>query len=157
VILPWRTFCQVSTPRFVKSVSGRPSTLWMPIIKVFPSCRGPSRLRPLALNHASPAPPFIRRLDRKPVKWVIEHPHHGRLVTREPGQQHQFERRLPPIFKATQGLHKALGEDVTSMDTIDPDETFNPEYMEDGCVPASSKSGNKILEKGCWNDGVGVT
>ncbi|KIK03411.1 hypothetical protein K443DRAFT_5375 [Laccaria amethystina LaAM-08-1] len=29
-------------------------------------------------------------------------------------------------------------------------------YMEDGCVPASSKSGNKILEKGCWNDGVGT-
>ena len=67
--------------------------------------------------------------------------------TREPGQQHQFERRLPPVFKVVQDLRKALGEDVTSMDMevaiIDPGEAFDPTYMEDGYGDARASSGSR--------------
>ena len=73
--------------------------------------------------------------------------------TREPDQQHQFERHLSPIFKAVRDLRKALGEDVTTIDMevtiIDPGEAFNPTYMEDeyGDARASSGSGKKTPEK----------
>ena len=82
--------------------------------------------------------------------------------TREPDQQHQFERRLPPIFKAVQELRKALGEDVTSMDmevaVIDPGDPFNPTYMEDGYgdARASSGSGKKAPEKVSGTTGLGL-
>ena len=82
--------------------------------------------------------------------------------TREPDQEHQFERRLPPIFRAIQDLRKALGEDVTSMDMevaiIDPGDPFNPTYMEDryGDTRASSVSGKKTLEKVSGTTGLGL-
>ena len=82
--------------------------------------------------------------------------------TREPDQQHQFERRLPPIFKAVQDLRKALGEDVTSMDMevaiIDPGESFQPTYMEDGYgdARASSGSGKKTPDKVSGTTGLGL-
>ena len=83
--------------------------------------------------------------------------------TREPDQQHQFERRLPPIFKAVQDLRKALGEDVTSMDMevalIYPGDPFNPTYIEDGYgdARASSGGGKKTPENVSETTGVGVT
>ena len=82
--------------------------------------------------------------------------------TREPDQQHQFERRLPPIFKAVQDLRKALGEDVTSMDMevaiIEPGQAFQPTYMEDGYgdARASSGSGKKTPEKVSGTTGLGL-
>ena len=82
--------------------------------------------------------------------------------TREPDQQHQFERRLPPLFKAVQDLRKALGEDVTSMDMelaiVDPGEAFNPTYMEDwyGDARVSSGSGEKTSEKVSATTGLGL-
>ncbi|EDR07710.1 uncharacterized protein LACBIDRAFT_294481 [Laccaria bicolor S238N-H82] len=82
--------------------------------------------------------------------------------TRELDQQHQFERRLPPIFKAVQDLRKALGEDVTSMDmevaVIDAGDPFNPTYMEDGYgdARASSGSGKKAPEKVSGTTGLGL-
>jgi len=82
--------------------------------------------------------------------------------TREPDQQHQFERCLPLIFKAVQDLRKALGEDLASMDMevaiIDPGEAFNPTYMEDGYgdARASSRSGKKIPEKVSGTTGLGL-
>jgi hypothetical protein len=82
--------------------------------------------------------------------------------TREPDQQHQFERCLPPVFKAVQDVRKALGEDVTSMDMevaiIDPGEAFNPMYMEDGYgyARASSGSGKKTPEKVSATTGLGL-
>jgi hypothetical protein len=81
--------------------------------------------------------------------------------TRQHDQQRQFERRLPPVFKAVQDLHKALGEDITSIDMeiaiIDPDEAFNPTYMEDGYgnTRASSGSGKKTPEKVSGTTGWG--
>ena len=82
--------------------------------------------------------------------------------TREPDQQHQFERRLPPIFKAVQDLRKALGEDITSMDMdvaiIDPDDSFDPTYMEDGYGYARVSSGSwkKTPEKVSGTTGLGL-
>ena len=82
--------------------------------------------------------------------------------TRESDQQHQFERRLSPIFKAVQDLRKALGEDVTSMDMevaiIDPGDAFDPTYMEDGYgdARASSGSGKKTPEKVSGTTGLGL-
>jgi len=82
--------------------------------------------------------------------------------TREPDQQHQFERRLPPIFKAVQDLRKALGEGVTSTDVevviIDPGEVFKPAYMEDGYGDARASSGNgkKTPEKVSGTTGLGL-
>ena len=82
--------------------------------------------------------------------------------TRESDQQHQFERRLPPIFKAVQDLRKALGEDVTSMDMevaiIDPGDAFDPTYMEDGYWDpgASSGSGKKTPERVSGTTGLGL-
>ena len=82
--------------------------------------------------------------------------------TREPDQQHQFERRLLPLFKAVQDLRKTLGEDVTSMDLevaiIDPGEAFNPAYMENGYgyARASSGSGKKTQEKVIGTTGLGL-
>ena len=82
--------------------------------------------------------------------------------TREPDQQHQFERRLPPLFKAVQDLGKTLGEDAASMDMevaiIDPGEAFNPTYMENGYgdARASSGSGKKTLEKVSGTTGFGL-
>ena len=82
--------------------------------------------------------------------------------TRESDQHHQFERRLPPIFKAVQDLRKALGEDVTSMDMevaiIDPGDAFDPTYMEDGYgdARASSGSGKKTPEKVSGTTGLGL-
>jgi len=81
--------------------------------------------------------------------------------TREP-HQHQFERRLLPIFKAVQDLRKALGEDIISMDMevaiIDPGEAFDPTYMEDGYRDARTSSGNgrKTPEKVSGTTGLGL-
>jgi len=81
--------------------------------------------------------------------------------TREP-HQHQFEGRLPPIFKAVQDLRKALGEDIISMDmevaTIEPGEAFNPSYMEDEYEDdgAFYRSGNKIPKKVSGTTGLGL-
>ena len=82
--------------------------------------------------------------------------------TRESDQQHQFERRLSPIFKAVQDLRKALAEDVTSMDMevaiIEPGQAFQPTYMEDGYgdARASSGSGKKTPEKVSGTTGLGL-
>ena len=81
--------------------------------------------------------------------------------TREPVHQHQFERRLPPIFKGVQDLRKALGEDVTSMDMevalIDPGEAFNPAYMEDAWYwDARAGSGKKTPKKVSGTTGLGL-
>ena len=81
--------------------------------------------------------------------------------TREPEHQHQFERRLPPIFEAIQDLRKALGEDVTSMDMkvviIDPGEAFQPTYMEDAWYwDARAGSGKKTPEKVSGTTGLGL-
>ena len=82
--------------------------------------------------------------------------------TREPDHQHQFERRLPPIFEAVQDLRKALGEDVTSMDmevaVINSGESFNTTYMEDEYedARASSVSGKKFSEKVSGTTGLGL-
>ena len=82
--------------------------------------------------------------------------------TREPEHQHQFERHLPPIFKAVQDLRRALGEDVTSMDmavaSIDPGHSFDPTYMEDGYWDpgASSGSGKKTPERVSGTTGLGL-
>jgi len=82
--------------------------------------------------------------------------------TREPDQQHQFERPLPLIFEAVQDLRKALGEFVTSMDMvvviIEPGEVFNPTYMEDGYEDsrASSGSAKKNPKKVSGTTGLGL-
>ncbi|KIJ93869.1 hypothetical protein K443DRAFT_111429 [Laccaria amethystina LaAM-08-1] len=82
--------------------------------------------------------------------------------THEPDQQHQFERCLPPVFKAVQDLRKSLGEDVTSVDMevaiVNPGEAFNPMWMEDGYgdARALSGSGKKALEKVSGTTGLGL-
>ena len=82
--------------------------------------------------------------------------------TREPVHQDQFERHLPPIFKAVQDLRKALGEDVTSIDMevaiIDPGDAFDPTYMEDGYGYARVSSGSwkKTPEKVSGTTGLGL-
>ena len=82
--------------------------------------------------------------------------------TREPDQEDQFERHLPPIFEAVQDLRKALGEDVTSMDMevaiIDSGQAFNPTYMADEYedARASSVSGKKFSEKVSGTTGLGL-
>jgi len=82
--------------------------------------------------------------------------------TREPDQQLQFVRRLPPLFKAVQDLRKALGEDITSLDMevaiIEPGQAFNATNMEDGYgdARASSGSGKKTPEKVSGTTGLGL-
>jgi hypothetical protein len=73
--------------------------------------------------------------------------------------QHQFERRLPPIFKAVQDLRKAVGEDVTSMDLeiaiFSHGTAFNPTYMEDEYEDARASSGSG-KKRASWTTGLGL-
>lgn len=139
MIASWQTQCRLVSED--QAVSGR----WRSITR--------AQLRRSSPNDVNGLQSFVNA-----IKGILDV---AGWSIRDADQEH-LERVLLPLSKAVQGLRKAVGEDVTSLDmevtTIDAGQIFDAEHMDDGFGgPGKSSSPSRLKIASAPEKVVGTT